>query len=55
MGLIGEECPGCLYCVHSDKENMKCFPNSEDCKKKYDLDQSDFDGPCRCDFFERRY
>lgn len=35
-------CPGCAFCVHANKELMKCFPESEDCKSEYDLDESDF-------------
>ena len=49
MGLVGKTCPGCAYCVHSNKNLMKCFPESEDCKKEYDLETS-----CCCDFFEKR-
>lgn len=52
MGLIGKRCSGCAYCTHSNKSLMKCFPESDDCKKEYDLDQIDFLQPCNCDFFE---
>lgn len=53
MGIVGKSCPGCAYCVHSNKNLMKCFPESEDCKKEYDLDPTDFETSCCCDFFEK--
>ena len=52
MGLIGRKCPGCAYYKHSDKEKMKCYPESEDCKNEYNLEESDFRKECNCDFFD---
>ena len=51
LNFRGSACPGCAFCVHANKELMKCFPESEDCKSEYDLDESDFVGGCYCDFF----
>lgn len=25
MGIVGKSCPGCAYCVHSNKNLMKCL------------------------------
>ena len=50
----GNRCLGCGFCVHADKEKMKCFPESEDCKKEYDLEEEDFNKECNCDFFKLR-
>lgn len=44
----------CALCVHADKEKMKCFPNSKDCRLEYDLTEEDFTEINRCDFFERK-
>ena len=33
----------CSHCIYANKEKMKCFPESQDCKAEYD-----------CDFFEER-
>lgn len=52
MGLVGRQCPGCNFCIHANREEMKCYPESEDCKSEYDLEESDFYTEARCDFFE---
>ena len=54
MGKWGKRCLGCGFCVHADKERMKCFPESKDCKKEYDLEEEDFIKECNCDFFKLR-
>lgn len=54
MNGFGKRCKGCAYCVHADRDKMKCFPESEDCKSEYDLVESDFYGECNCDFFEEK-
>ena len=54
MGIFGKKCDGCNFCVHADKDKMKCYPESKDCKKEYDLEESDFHTECRCDFFKRK-
>lgn len=52
MNGLGKRCKGCAHCVHADKDKMKCFPESEDLKSEYDLEESDFQTECFCDFFE---
>lgn len=52
MEGFGERCKGCAYCIHANREKMKCYPESEDCKSEYDLEESDFENECNCDFFE---
>ena len=37
MNDWGKRCKGCAYCVHANKQKMKCFPESEDCKSEYDF------------------
>lgn len=54
MSGWGKRVPGCDFCIHADKESMKCYPDSEDCKKEYDLEETDFNGPCDCDFFNEK-
>lgn len=49
---LGKEVPGCAFCGCADREKMKCFPNSPDCKKEYDLAEEDFHKKCYCDFFK---
>ncbi len=50
----GKRCPGCGYCANADKNKMKCFPESEDCKSEYDLEEADFQKGCNCDFFKHK-
>ena len=50
----GRRVPGCGFCIHADKEKMKCFPESEDCKSEYDLEEADFQTECNCDFFKHK-
>ena len=54
MDGFGKRCKGCAYCTHANREEMKCYPESEDCKSEYDLEESDFENECNCDFFEER-
>lgn len=49
---LGKEVPGCAFCGCADREKMKYFPNSPDCKKEYDLAEEDFHKKCYCDFFK---
>lgn len=49
---LDKKCKGCAYCIHADKEQMKCFPESNDCASEYDLEESDFESEGNCDFFE---
>ena len=50
----GRKCAGCRYCVHANRKKMKCYPNSKNCKKEYDLAEEDFHKEARCDFFRHR-
>lgn len=50
----GRKCAGCRYCVHANRKKMKCYPNSKNCKKEYDLVEKDFHKEARCDFFRHR-
>lgn len=52
MSIVGRRVPGCGYCEHANREDMKCYPQSSDCKKEYDLEESDFYKECHCDFFK---
>lgn len=54
MSGWGKRCPGCGQCTHANKELMKCFPESEDCKKEYDLEEKDFEQEANCDFFKQK-
>ena len=54
MSEWGKRCPGCGQCLHADREQMKCFPNSEDCKDEYDLEEEDFYKEANCDFFVQK-
>lgn len=54
MNEFGRHCPGCGQCAHANKEQMKCFPESKDCKKEYDLEEEDFCKECNCDFFKQK-
>ena len=40
----------CIECVHCDKENLKCHPESMDCAKEYDLTKEDLYTENDCDF-----
>lgn len=43
----------CKECIHCDVENMKCYPESKDCRSEYSLTPYDIEkGTDRCDFFE---
>ena len=44
----------CINCSHCNKEEMKCYPESNDCEKEYDLTEEDLTTPARCDFFIRK-
>jgi len=35
-------------------KKMKCYPESEDCKSEYDLEEKDFYVECNCDFYEKK-
>lgn len=50
--MFGKKCKGCGYCIHANRELMKCFPESKDCAPEYDLDEDDFNWECKCDFYE---
>lgn len=50
----GKKVSGCNFCIHADKENMKCFPNSKDCAYEYDLKEEDFKKECFCDFYHKK-
>lgn len=54
MNEWGKEVDGCAFCENADYENLKCYPNSSDCKKEYDLEEEDFHKKCHCDFFKRK-
>ena len=41
----------CIDCVCCNVEKMKCYPNSEDCHKEYNLEKEDLDNLAPCDFF----
>lgn len=44
--------PKCILCKHLDKENLMCYPESEDYEREYKLDKEDLETDARCDFFE---
>lgn len=50
----GKKCNGCSQCIHADLDNMKCHPESDDCKSEYDLTEDDFRQRGNCDFFHRK-
>ena len=54
MSTWGKKVPGCAFCAHANKDEMKCYPESEDCKREYDLEEEDFHKECNCDFFLRK-
>ena len=33
MSTWGKKVPGCAFCAHANKDKMKCYPESEDCKE----------------------
>lgn len=41
-------CNECKYCY---KKEMKCRPESDDCREEYDLEKSDFTTLKKCDFW----
>lgn len=44
----------CSNCKHANKNEMKCYPNSKDCRKEYDLEETDFYELKPCDFYEEK-
>ena len=50
----GHKCSGCGEYKHADHNKMKCYPESEDCKKEYDLTEQDLYTKARCDFAEKK-
>lgn len=44
----------CIECIHCNAEEMKCFPESEDCEKEYNLTEQDLYTEARCDFAFKR-
>ncbi len=54
MSTCGKKVPGCAFCAHANKDKMKCYPESEDCKREYDLEEEDFHKECNCDFFDKK-
>lgn len=34
MSTWGKKVPGCAFCAHANKDEMKCYPESEDCKRR---------------------
>ena len=43
----------CIECTHCNVEELKCVPESKDCKKKeYDLTEQDLYIKAICDFTE---
>jgi len=47
----------CLDCKHCDVKEMKCYPESLDCKPEYDLDYEDIYEYHKnnCDFYNMDY
>ena len=41
----------CIDCACCNVEEMKCYPNDEDCHKEYNLEVEDLVNPAICDFF----
>ena len=41
----------CIDCACCSVEEMKCYPNSKDCHKVYDLSGEDLTELAKCDFF----
>lgn len=50
----GKKCTGCAYCIHANHTEMKCYPESDDCKSEYDLTEADFHMKAYCDFFHSK-
>lgn len=44
----------CSNCINADKNEMKCHPNSKDCRKEYNLEETDFSELKPCDFYEEK-
>lgn len=40
----------CIECACCNKEEMKCYPKSQDCEKEYDLTEEDLYTDAKCDF-----
>lgn len=41
----------CIDCACCNIEEMKCYPNDEDCREEYNLEKEDLVNPAHCDFF----
>ena len=41
----------CIDCACCNVEKMKCYPNSNDCDREYDLTEDDLTTEEYCDFF----
>lgn len=54
MSEWGKKVPGCAFCAHADRDKMKCYPESKDCKSEYDLQEVDFSKECNCDFYKKK-
>lgn len=54
MSEWGKKVPGCAFCAHADRDKMKCYPESKDCKSEYDLQKVDFSQECNCDFYKKK-
>lgn len=44
----------CIDCACCDAENMKCYPNDDDCESEYDLSEADLTTADYCDFFKQK-
>lgn len=44
----------CIECACCNKEEMKCYPKSQDCKKEYDLTEKDLYAEQKCDFAKKK-
>ena len=44
----------CVECTHCNEKEMKCFPESDDCRKEYDLTEHDLYTNAKCDFAEKK-
>lgn len=46
----------CLDCTHCNEKEKKCYPNSRDCNKEYDLSDTDIYDYSEdlCDFYNKR-
>lgn len=44
----------CIECACCNKEEMKCYPKSQDCGKEYDLTEEDLYTEQKCDFARKK-